>query len=101
MNAEHFTELEVTLHGLVFLVTGTYFPPDSGDAVNPPVQEEFDINNHLLRVKGQPEANGREILNAMSPAPSYLVFPGTPKEAETGREQLEDAILRLIGVHNV
>lgn len=103
MHAEHFTELEVMLNGLIFLVTGTYFtgtyfPPEDGDGVNPPIQEEFDINNHLLRVKGQPEAEVREILNAFD-------RPGqTDKRYQpsaTGREQLEAAILRLIGIHNV
>ena len=100
----HYTNLEVTLNGLTFIVSGTYTPSEPATEHCPYEPEEFHISPSRTRVKGQPEADPDTILEEFRDHHRIELRSGAPFSATTahfvnwdsGHEQLVKACLRVV-----
>lgn len=63
--ARTYIGLEIQLHGLTFVVSGTYVPADEATQLVPGEPATFVLRDDALAVKGQPEADAWAILESM------------------------------------
>lgn len=92
-----YTDLEVNLNGLTFIVSGTYTPYEAATPHCPASEAEFDLDESRIKVKGQPEADPPTILEEMR---NNLYIRKRPNETfivdwTSGFEQLADECLRI------